>query len=120
MTIAEVVQKIKLIPIFKDLELATPQKESQGGTIAIPSRTFKDSGKNEYRLGGFYTLFIAHMYPDTKKEFFYLIFSRKANRRTFRCQDFYTIEWNKIFASGYSVDGIIADLESELIDYTLL
>jgi len=122
MNVTEVTDKIKEIPLFKDIVFVEPSvaTDSHYGTISVGNRTFKDSGKNEYRLGSFYALHVAHMYKDTKVEFFYLTFSRKSERRSYREHSFYEIEWNKIFASGNTVEKIIEDLNKQLINYELL
>jgi len=120
MNVTEVTKIIEEISLFKDIVFNEPKDESHFGTITVKGRTFKDSGKNEYRLGSFYSLFVAHMYKGTEKEFFYLTFGRGAERRNFRCHSFYNIEWNKLFASGNTVEKIIADLKEKIKDYTLL
>ncbi len=120
MNVTEVTSRIKKLPLFKDLVLDLPSTDSQHGRINVPTRHFKDSGKNEYKLGDNYGLFVAHMYGGTDKEFFYILFNRRAEKRDFRKHQFYTIEWNRIFASGYSVDKVLADLEKQLIGYELI
>jgi len=121
MNVIEVTQRIKSIPLFKDLVLSKPNSDSQFGTISVPLRHIKDGQKNEIKLGGFYSLFVAHMYKDNDKmkEFFYLNFYRKAEQRDFRRHSFYSTEYNRIFVSGNSVDAIISELESKLIGYEL-
>ena len=121
MNVIEVTQRIKSIPLFKDLVLSEPSSDSQFGTISVPLRHIKDGQKNEIKLGGFYSLFVAHMYKDDNKmeEFFYLKFYRKAEQRYFRRHSFYSTEYNRIFVSGNSVDAIISELESKLIGYEL-
>jgi hypothetical protein len=61
------------------------------------------------------------MYKDSKEmeEFFYLSFYHKGEQRDYRRRSFYGIEYNKIFASGYSVEEIINDFERQLIGYSL-
>ena len=61
------------------------------------------------------------MYEDSKEmeEFFYLTFYRSGEQRNYRRRSFDTLEYNKIFASGYSVEEIISDFESQLIGYEL-
>ena len=121
MNVIEVTERIKAIDLFKDLKLSEPSLESQFGTITVPTRHIKDGRKNELKLGGFYSLFVAHMYKDDDKmeEFFYLSFYRKAEQRDFRRHSFYGIEYNKIFVTGNSVDELMNNFENKLIDYTL-
>lgn len=119
MNVTEVSNEIKKLELFKDLVLSEPSDDSQHGTILVHTRHFKDSNKNEIKLHGFYSLFIAHMYKDTEKEFFYLLFSHRGQQRDYRRRSFYDIEYNKIFASGNSVDKLMSDFESKLIGYEL-
>jgi hypothetical protein len=120
MNVTEVTEKIKANPLFKDLILKEPSTDSQYGFIYVPLRHIKDGQKNELKLGGFYSLFVAHMYKDDEmKEFFYLSFYRKAEQRDFRRHSFHPIEYNKIFVTGDSVDEIISNFESKLIGYQL-
>ena len=121
MNVIEVTEKITAIDLFKDLKLSKPSVDSQFGTITVPNRHIKDRNKNELKLDSTYNLFVAHMYKDDNKmdEFFYLTFYRKATQRDFRRHSFYPIEYNKIFASGNSVDEIMKDFENQLIGYTL-
>ena len=121
MNVIEVTEKIKANPLFKDLMLNEPSTDSQFGTIEVPLRHIKDGQKNELKLGGFYSLFVAHMYKDdaTMDEFFYLSFYRKAEQRDFRRHSFHPIEYNKIFVTGNSVDEIMRNFEDKLIGYKL-
>jgi hypothetical protein len=121
MNVSEVTTRIKTLPLFKDLILMEASDESQFGTITVPPRHFKDSKKNEIKLSGIYNLFVAHMYKDgvVMPSFFYLTFYHKGEQRDFRRQSFNAVEYNKIFASGMTVDKIISDLEEKLIGYTL-
>ena len=121
MNVSEVTTRIKALPLFKDLILMEASDESQFGTITVPPRHFKDSKKNEIKLSGTYNLFVAHMYKDgvVMPSFFYLTFYHKGEQRDFRRQSFNAIEYNKIFASGMTVDKIISDLEEKLIGYSL-
>ena len=122
MNVTQVTNGIKKIELFKDLVLNAPEKESQFGVIHVAPRHFKDSGKNEYKLDSSYNLFVAHMYKGEPKEkqFFYITFNRRAERRDFRRHSFYTTEWNKIFASGKTVALVLADLKKQLIGYELI
>jgi len=121
MNIIEVTEKIKSIPLFNNIVLSEPSIDSQFGTITVPTRHIKDGRKNELKLGGSYSLFVAHMYKDDAKmdEFFYLSFYRKAEQRDFRRHSFYSIEYNKIFVTGNSVDEIMRNFEDKLIGYKL-
>jgi hypothetical protein len=51
--------------------------------------------------------------------FFYLTFYHKGEQRDFRRQSFNAIEYNKIFASGHSVNKILEDFENQLNGYSL-
>jgi hypothetical protein len=124
MNISEVTEKIKAIPLLKDLVLSKPGKDSQHGIITVPTRHFiskKNGRKDELKLSGMYSLFVAHMYRDYKEmdEFFYLTFYHKGEQRDYRRRSFYGIEYNKIFASGNSVDELMTDFECKLIGYEL-
>jgi hypothetical protein len=121
MNITEVIEKIQAIPLFKGLVLAEPSDDSQYGTIKVPCRHFKDGRGNEYKLGGFYSLFIAHMYKDdpNQEEFFYLSFYHKGTKRDFRRRTWYENEYNKIFVTGNTVEKLIGNLESSLVNYSL-
>ena len=123
MNVSEVVKEIKSIDLFKDIVFSEPSKvtDSQFGVISVEPRHFKDSNKNEIKLGSSYNLFIAHMYKDRTdmEEFFYLTFDRKGEQRDYRRRSFYSIEYNKIFASGDSVNQIISNLKEQLIGYQL-
>jgi hypothetical protein len=61
------------------------------------------------------------MYQDSTEmdEFFYLTFNRRGEQRDYRRRSFYGIEYNRIFASGCSVEEIINDFERQLIGYSL-
>jgi hypothetical protein len=122
MNAKQVAQRIKQIPLFKDLEFNSTSEYSQYGIIKKQPKTFKDNNKNEIKLGSFYSLFIAHMYKDKElsEQFFYLILSRKAEKRNFRQHSFYPIEFNKIYASGKTVNQIIDDLNKQLTNYQLI
>ena len=121
MNVSEVTARIKALPLFKDLILMEASDESQFGTITVPPRHFKDSKKNEIKLSGIYNLFVAHMYKDgvVMPSFFYLTFYHKGEQRDFRRHSFNAIEYNKIFASGHSVNEIISDFENQLNGYSL-
>jgi hypothetical protein len=56
---------------------------------------------------------------DEMEEFFYLTFYRSGEQRNYRRRSFDTLEYNKIFDSGYSVEEIISDFESQLLGYEL-
>ena len=121
MNVTEVTEKIKSIDLFKDLILRDASDDSQYGTINVPTRHFKDANKNEIKLDSFYSLFVAHMYQDSKEmeEFFYLSFYHKGEQRDYRRRSFYGIEYNKIFVTGKSVDELMTNFNSKLIGYTL-
>jgi len=121
MNVIEVTNRIKNIDLFKDLCLSEPKKDSQFGTINVPYKHIKDGNKNELILGLNYQLFVAHMYEDNDKmeEFFYLTFFREAQQRDYRKHSFNSVEYNKIFVSGKSVDEILINFESKLINYSL-
>lgn len=121
MNVSEVSNEIKKLELFKDLTLSEASVDCQHGKIIVPTKHFKDSNKNEIKLHGYYSLFIAHMYHDVDdmEEFFYLVLSHRGEQRDYRRRSFYGVEYNKIFASGYSVDEIMADLKSKLIGYQL-
>ena len=121
MNVTEVTEKIKSIELFKDLILKDASIDSQFGTIEVKPRHFKDANKNEVKLGSSYSLFVAHMYQDSTEmdEFFYLTFNRRGEQRDYRRRSFDGIEYNRIFASGYSVEEIINDFERQLIGYSL-
>lgn len=121
MNVTEVTARIKALPLFTDLVLMEAGDDSQFGTIAVKPRHFKDGNKNELKLGETYNLYVAHMYKDSivMPQFFYLTFYRKGEQRDFRRRSFYPIEYNKIFASGDTVDAIIEDFERQLVNYTL-
>lgn len=121
MNVTEVTARIKALPLFTDLVLMEANDSSQFGTITVKPRHFKDNNKNEIKLGETYNLFVAHMYKDgiVMPSFFYLSFYRKGEQRDFRRRSFYDIEYNKIFASGNTVDAIIEDFERQLVNYTL-
>ena len=122
MNAKQVTQRIKQIPLFKDLEFNSTSSHTQYGIIKKQPKTFKDENKNEIKLGSFYSLFIAHLYhkEEQEKQFFYLILSRKAEQRDFRHHSFYPIEFNKLFASGKTVDEIIDNLNQQLSNYQLI
>jgi hypothetical protein len=123
MNVTDVTKKIdnaNLFNLFENLILDEPSTDSQYGTISVKPRHFKDRDKNELKLGSFYSLFVAHMYKgEADKEFFYLLFYRKGEQRDYRKRSFHAIEYNKIFASGYSVEEIFKDFKQKLIGYTL-
>lgn len=120
MEISEVIERIKAIPTFKDLQLDKPSESSQFGTIPMPHRHFRDREKNELKLDN-YNLFLAQMYKgsDTMDEFFYLSFYRSGTQRDFRKHSFYGVEYNRIFVSGKTIDILISRLEEKLIGYEL-
>lgn len=121
MNVVEVTEKIKSIPLFKDLNMVEPTDCSHYGTINVASRHFKDGSGNEYRLSGVYSLFVAHMYKDSSEmeEFFYLTFYHKGVKRDYRRRTWYESEYNKIFVSGKTVEEIIENLKNKLVNYEL-
>jgi hypothetical protein len=121
MNVIEVTNQIKKNPLFKDLILKEPSADSQFGVMSVPTRHFKTSKKDEIITSGRYNLFVAHMYKDSKKmeEFFYLSFYHKAEQRDYRRRSFYSIEYNKIFVTGKTVDELMTNFDFELIGYEL-
>lgn len=121
MNVVEVTNEIKKLDLFKDLVLYEPTDASQYGTIKVTPRHFRDSKKNEIKASGVYSLFIAHMYKDRTdmEEFFYLSFYHIAEQRDYRRRTWGSIEYNKIFVTGNSVDEIIKNLKDKLIGYVL-
>ena len=121
MNVIEVTQEIKKNPLFKDLILKDASDDSQFGTMNVPTSHFKTSKKDEIITSGRYNLFVAHMYKDTEgmEEFFYLSFYHKAEQRDYRRRTFYSIEYNKIFVTGKTVDELMSAFDSELIGYEL-
>jgi len=105
MNIQDLQTKLRTIPQLKDFVWT----EDNYGTMEVGTKTFKDSGKNEYKLGNQYSIFLAHMYEgQPTKEFFYIIMARSSECRGFRKHSFYTIEFNKRFISGNSVEIVFA------------
>jgi len=114
MNVGQVKDQISKMPELKDFVWSETETESAYASMKVENRIFKDSGKNEYMLGNFYSLFIAHMYAGQEgKEFFYLIIDRPSKRRNFRKHDFHSLEWNKVFASGKTVEAIVKDLKEK-------
>ncbi|MEK6829805.1 MAG: hypothetical protein AABY15_06825 [Nanoarchaeota archaeon] len=105
MDIKEVVKEIKAMPQMKGFEFHKEFDATNASAfLRIEPKQFKDKNGNEYRLGGTYHLFIAHMYAGQKgKEFFYMTLSRKSQLRFFRKHRFDDIEHNKIYSSGNTV-----------------
>ncbi len=121
MDVKEVAKEISQIDIFKNVNFNVGNDTNRFGTIKVEPKQFKDSGKNEYILGNAYNIFIAHMYEGEKdKEFFYVLIYRQSKRRNYRAKTFHDIEYNKIYASGKTVELIINNLKNQLTDYTLL
>ena len=120
MDVTQVTDEIKKIPLFKDMVWYEPNKSSHYGFIKTEPKTFKDEQKDTIVLSSKYDLFVAQMYGDSEdKSFFYLIFFCEGAKRKYRHRTSSTFEYNKIYASGKSVDEIISDLESKLIGYSL-
>jgi hypothetical protein len=121
MNVIEVTQEIKKNSLFKDLILKDASDDSQFGTMNVPTRHFKTSKKDEIITSGRYNLFVAHMYKDSKEmeEFFYLSFYHKAEQRDYRRRSFYSIEYNKIFVTGKSVDELMMNFNCKLIGFEL-
>jgi hypothetical protein len=121
MNVIEVTNQIKKNPLFKDLILKAPSADSQFGVMNVPTRHFKTPKKDEIITSGRYNLFVAHMYKDNKEmeEFFYLSFYHKAEQRDYRRRSFYSIEYNKIFVTGKTVDELMSKFDFELIGYEL-
>ena len=121
MNVIEVTQEIKKNSLFKDLILKDASDDSQFGTMNVPTRHFKTSKKDEIITSGRYNLFVAHMYKDSKEmeEFFYLSFYHKAEQRDYRRRSFYSIEYNKIFVTGKSVDELMTNFNFKLIGFEL-
>ena len=113
MDIQELQAKLRTIPQLKDFVW----DKDNFGIKEMLVTTFKDSGKNEYRLGNNYSIFLAHMYPEQLEgqpdEFFYVTLHRRSERRDFRRHSFYPIEFNRRFISGETVE-IIYDKFVEL------
>jgi len=113
MNIQEVNTKLRTIPQLKGFEW----NQNNYGTLNVPCRAFKDSGKNEYLLGGLYSIFIAHMYAgEPNKEFFYITMNRLSQRRNFRCRSFHNIEFNRRFVSGNTLDKVVNEFAALFTD----
>lgn len=113
MNVQEVTAEIKKMPEFAGFVWTIPEAGSTNAHahLVVKNECFKDSEKNEYLLGGTYSLFVAHMYAGQKgKEFFYLTLCRHSKMRIFRKHNFEEIEYNKIFASGNTVKKIMKSL----------
>jgi hypothetical protein len=126
MNVTQVTNELKKIELLKDLVLHEPNPENQYGYIRVEPKHFLDKDKNEIKLDGTYSLFVAHMYKDRityshMEEFFYLIFSHRGTQRDYRRHkhNTYQIEYNKIFASGKTVDEIVSNFKEKLINYSL-
>ena len=121
MELMDAVKGIKGIELLKDLVLLEPSESSQFGTISVAPRHFKDKNKNEIILSGTYNFFLAQMYKDRTDmdEFFYITFGHRGKQRNYRCRSFYDIEYNKIFASGNTIEKLISDLNNKLSNYEL-
>jgi hypothetical protein len=103
MEISEVKKEIINMPEMAGFAWDESSSTSLHAFLPIEAETFKDSDKNEYRLGGHYSLFIAHMYKGEDREFFYMILCRNSEMRCFRKHRFEKLEYNKVFSSGSSV-----------------
>ena len=126
MNVTQVTNELKKIELLKDLVLHEPNPENQYGYIRVEPKHFLDKDKNEIKLDGTYSLFVAHMYKDRitysdMEEFFYLIFSHRGTQRDYRRHkhNTYQIEYNKIFVSGKTVDEIVSNFKEKLINYSL-
>lgn len=111
LSISEVTDRIKENPFFNGFVFDDENPTNQFATKDVGYKTFKEC-KDEYKLSNKYHLFIAHMYKgDKKREFLYLILSRKATVRLFRKHKSFDVEYNKLFASGNTVDKLIKSLK---------
>ena len=108
MNVAEVQKELRKMPELKGFEWSEIESgETVYAKLNIENESFKKHG-DEYLLGGFYGLFIAHMYKGQKgRGFFYITLSRPCKLRTFRKHKFEDIEYNKLFASGKTVKEVI-------------
>jgi len=120
MDFKKVVSEIQTLPLFEQVMWAKQKVDTQFGCIDVPTRTFKDSGKNEYMLGGTYNIFIAHVYQGQAKDFIYVTIERPSRRRNYRCSQSYRIDWNKRYASGNTIEKLMTNLKKELKGYELL
>tara|TARA_R110000822_G_scaffold213107_6_gene348457 strand:- start:668 stop:1057 length:390 start_codon:yes stop_codon:yes gene_type:complete len=108
MNIQELQTKLRTIPQLKDFMW----KHDNYGTLDVGNRDFKDSGKNGYLLGSYYSIFLTHMYEgQPNKEFFYVIIERPSEKREFRKHSFYYLAWNKRFISGDNVEIVIQNIK---------
>ena len=104
MNIQQVRLELEKIPQLKDFAWI----QDNYSTMKVPIRNFKDSGKNEYKLGNQYSIFIAHMYEgEPTKEFFYIIMYRNSTRRNYRHRSFHDVEFNKRYVSGNTVETVV-------------
>lgn len=113
MNVSQVKAELCKMSEFKNFEWGKVSDiDSLYGTLSVEPRHFKDSKKDEYKVGTTYTIFIAHMYKGQKdKEFFYVLLYRGGFVRRFRKHQFNAVEYNKVFASGYSVKEVVSSLK---------
>jgi hypothetical protein len=120
MNVSQVKSELCKMSEFKGFEWGKVSDiDSLYGTLSVEPRHFKDSKKDEYKVGSTYTIFIAHMYKGQKdKEFFYILLYRGGFVRHFRKHQFNAVEYNKLFASGNSVKAVVAKLKASFeLDY---
>jgi len=119
MNVKDVIIELKLIDKLTNLDLGTPNESNVSGIIPTNAISFKDANKNELMLSNKHFLFVAHMYKDTSKEFFYLMLYRVGKKREYRKHNFNVIEHNKIFVTGKNVKSLIDGLKLNLINYEI-
>lgn len=104
-------KEIEQLKGFQFLESSEKEGTSLYGTLKVGAKNFKDSGKNEYHLDCWYSIFIAEMYKGKPKSFFYLTIEREGMRRNFNCKNSHSISWNKLFESGQTIEILIDKLK---------
>lgn len=125
MDLKVVKSKLEELDVLKDFKWndADGEIENLYATLTVENRHFKkhhpNGRKDEYKLGSFYSIYVAHMYKGEGRQFFYLILYRKGEKREYRRHSFYPVEYNKVFASGVTVERLIEDFKEKTIGYEL-
>ncbi len=111
MNVQQVRQQIINMPQFKDFKFGDKDNYA---IMEVSPRTFRDENKKEFKLLSPYSIFIAHMYEgEVGKEFFYILISRRALVREFRKHLYDSIEFNKIYVSGKTVEEVVSNLQEK-------
>lgn len=110
----EIKKRLEQIDELSDFVFHIPKEASLYASKFVDSREYRNENKDLVRTGGFYSLFVAHMYKGEERQFFYLTLCRHDEVRPYRHKYFHVVEADKIYVSGATVDLLINRFKEKL------